>query len=100
MGGKGALSSAIILARSSFDTWRVLIWSPRQTEEGLVVTRMGVRLPIVGLGATLLGGARIGGNDTLPADGPLSMERGGSSAVRDNVVSAKCLSPMEWLVSV
>ena len=97
MGGKGALSSAIILARSSFDTWRVLIWSPRQTEEGLVVTRMGVRLPIVGLGATLLGGARI---DTLPADGPLSMERGGSSAVRDNVLSAKCLSPMEWLVSV
>jgi len=95
MGGKGALSSAIILARSSFDTWRVLIWSPRQTEEGLVVTRMGVRLPIVGLGATLLGGARIGGNDTLPADGAI-----GSSAVRDNVVSAKCLSPMEWLVSV
>ena len=95
MGGKGALSSAIILARSSFDTWRVLIWSPRQTEEGLVVTRMGVRLPIVGLGATLLGGARIGGNDTLPADGAI-----GSSAVWDNVVSAKCLSPMEWLVSV
>jgi len=64
-----------------------------------VVTRMGVRLPIVGLGATLLGGARIGGNDPLPAAGTLSMERG-SSVVRDNVVSAKCLSPMEWLVSV
>ena len=95
MGGKGALSSAIILAKSSFDTWRVLIWSPRQTEEGLVVTRMGVRLPIVGLGATLLGGARIGGNDPLPAAGAI-----GSSAVRDNEVSAKCLSPMEWLVSV
>ena len=95
MGGKGALSSAIILARSSFDTWRVLIWSPRQTEEGLVVTRMGVRLPIVGLGATLLGGARLGGNDPLPAAGAI-----GISVVRDNEVSAKCLSPMEWLVSV
>ena len=40
IGGRGSLSSAIILAMSSLDTCRVL---SRHTEEGLVVTRIGVR---------------------------------------------------------
>jgi len=102
MGGRGAFSSAIILARSSLETWRVR-WS-RETEDGRVVTRIGVRLLGVGLGATFLGGARLDvvvsteGTDVLPA-GLLSVERG-NSGTRDNIVSAKCLSPREWLVSV
>jgi len=47
MGGRGALSSAIILAMSSFETWRVL---SRLTDEGLVVTRIGVLGLIEGVG--------------------------------------------------
>ena len=39
MGGSGSLSSAIILAMSSLDTCRIL---SRDTEEGRVVTRIGV----------------------------------------------------------
>lgn len=49
MGGKGAFSSAIMRARSSLDTWRPR-WSMTVTEEGLVVTRMGVRGPREGVG--------------------------------------------------
>ena len=100
MGGRGAFSSAIILARSSLETWRVR-WS-RETEDGRVVTRIGVRLLGVGLGPTFLGGARldvvVSTEGTLPA-GLISVERG-NSGTRDNIVSAKCLSPEEWLVSV
>ena len=96
MGGRGAFSSAIILARSSLETWRVR-WS-RETEDGRVVTRIGVRLLGVGLGATFLGGARLDSTPGLPP-GLLSVERG-ISGTRDNIVSAKCLSPKEWLVTV
>jgi len=39
MGGRGAFSSAIILAMSSLDTWRVRF---SRTEDGRVVTRIGV----------------------------------------------------------
>lgn len=39
MGGRGALSSAIIRAMSSLDTWRVRF---SMTDEGRVVTRIGV----------------------------------------------------------
>lgn len=47
MGGSGELSSAIILAMSSFETCRVL---SRFTDEGLVVTRIGVLGLIEGIG--------------------------------------------------
>jgi len=47
MGGRGALSSAIILAMSSFETWRVL---SRITDDGLVVTRIGVLGLMEGVG--------------------------------------------------
>ena len=42
------MSSAIIRARSSLDTWRVRESSV--VEEGLVVTRIGVRAPMEGVG--------------------------------------------------
>ena len=96
MGGRGAFSSAIILARSSLETCRVR-WS-RQTEDGRVVTRIGVRLLGVGLGGTRLD-VLVSTEGTLPA-GLISVERG-NSGTRDNIVSsAECLSPEEWLVSV
>ena len=63
MGGRGAFSSAIILARSSLETWRVR-WS-RETEDGRVVTRIGVRLLGVGLGATFLGTTQIEDHDQM-----------------------------------
>ena len=50
MGGSGSLSSAIILAMSSLLTWRDRL--SRLTEDGLVVTRIGVRGLRVGLGGT------------------------------------------------
>ena len=60
MGGRGSLSSAIILAMSSLETCLVL---SRITEEGRVVTRMGVlglRLSRHGNGVV---GAGVGAED-------------------------------------
>ena len=50
IGGRGSFNSAIIFAISSLDTWRVL---SRMTEDGRVVTRMGVLGLKVGLGGTV-----------------------------------------------
>ena len=50
IGGKGSFNSAIIFAISSLDTWRVL---SIRTEDGRVVTRMGVLGLRVGLGGTV-----------------------------------------------
>ena len=64
MGGSGSLSSAIILAMSSLDTCRVL---SRDTEEGLVVTRIGVLGLMLRLG--LEGMARLEAWESRPGKG-------------------------------
>ena len=70
MGGSGALSSAIILARSSLETCLVLSW--RHTEEGRVVTRMGVRGRVLARSSRLgkgVVGAGVGAEDREPGSG-------------------------------
>jgi len=64
MGGSGSLSSAIILAMSSLDTCRIL---SRDTEEGLVVTRIGVLGLRLRLG--LEGMARLEAGESRPGKG-------------------------------
>ena len=70
MGGSGALSSAIILARSSLETCLVLSW--RHTEEGRVVTRMGVRGRVLARRSRLgkgVVGAGVGAEEREPGSG-------------------------------
>ena len=66
IGGKGALSSAIILTISSLDTCLCL---SRMTEEGLVVTRMGVlgRVGLLGMLRMLAMGWSWPGNGVVGA---------------------------------